>query len=291
MNARRALLIEAAVTPNEEAVIVAAADVLARALTEADGQSWTCEHRFHADAGALAGAGGRSVILMTSLLGWITPLETPWASIERSIRSAYEALCAHGHPVMILTILRHVEPGDDRARAERIRIRIRRLNLLATEISRELGPFVIDLDRVLANLGARRLQTDYQLIGSMARDVAGSAVALCVIANALDDLATVEVQTRARDIIASHVPAGALPQEATGGHLWTVGQGVRRQVAAMTETAQENQIGWVLRQVRRRQISPIEAVKKLFHKIRERGALEGAHRVTAALKRLARSRP
>ena len=69
MNARRALLIEAAVTPNEEAVIVAAADVLARALTEADGQSWTCEHRFHADAGALAGAGGRSVILMTSLLG------------------------------------------------------------------------------------------------------------------------------------------------------------------------------------------------------------------------------
>jgi hypothetical protein len=291
MTTRRVLSIEAAVTPNEEAVIAAAADALAQALTEADGESWTCGRRFHANAGALAGAGERSVILMTSLLGWLTPLEIPWAPMERSIRSTYEALCAHGHPVMILTILRHVEPGDDRARAERIRIRIRRLNLLATEISREFGAFVIDLDRVLANLGARRLQTNYQLAGSMARDVAGKTVALCVIANALDDLATVEVQTRARDIIASHLPVGEPPQATTGRHLWTVGQGVRRQAAAMTETAQDNQIGWVLRQVLRRQISPAEAVKKLFHKIRERGVREGAYRVSAALKRLARSRP
>lgn len=287
----RALTIEAAVTLNEQPVIAEAAESLALALSQADGQSWTCTPHFHRDAAALKQVGDRSVILVTSLLQWLTQLETPWPAIEQSVRSTYAALSMLGQPVMMLTILRHVEPEASRAHAEQIRIRIRRLNLLATELSRELGAFVVDLDRVLADRGARRLQTDYRLGGGLAREVASKALALCIIANTLDDAAPVDVQTRAHEIIAKHLSTGDVPLGATSNHLWTVGQGVRRQTASMTETARANALRWLLQQVLKGQIHPRDALLKVLHKIRESGLRNSAQRFTGAVKRLARSRP
>ena len=67
------------------------------------------------------------------------------------------------------------------------RIRIRRLNLLVTEISRETGLFVIDLDRELADIGANNLKTDYLLAGSLATAVAANCIAKTVISYGLDE--------------------------------------------------------------------------------------------------------
>ena len=85
---------------------------------------------------------------------------------------------------------------DDAAALERIR----RLNLLAAELSHDLDIGVIDFDRQFADIGARTLETSYRLEGGGAREIAAYTVVKTLLASGafedrIDD-ATIE-QARA----------------------------------------------------------------------------------------------
>jgi hypothetical protein len=266
----------AAVTTNERAVVEAAARHLAEALSRAASETWTCACEFAADFDGLVGATPGSVIV-TSLLVPLAQADRPWPDVEKELRRTYAALCETGNSVVICTILRHVDAAGDLERADRIRRRLRQLNLLATELSREYGALVIDVDRLLADIGARRLETDYRLGGKAAADVASKAVALCIVTNALDALAPIEIQDAARAILESYRPSVGLATDQMMTNLLALGRGRRRQrVATVTNDVQENHVGWLVRQVLKGQIGGREALDRVTNAIRRRGARESA---------------
>jgi hypothetical protein len=161
----------AVVTVNERAIVEEAARRLGNALSQATGEIWECHCSFAPDLKTVCGAPSGSVII-TSLGVPLEQLDAPWAEIEQSLRSSYAALGETGEPVMICTIFRHVATTLDPEKADHTLRRLRQFNLLATELSREYGALVIDLDRVLADIGGRRLSTDHRLGGATVVDVA-----------------------------------------------------------------------------------------------------------------------
>ena len=102
--------------------------------------------------------------------------------------------------VFLCTVFRHVPRGapeqlpDGRAATTE---RIRRLNLLAAELSHDTGAGIIDIDRAFAHHGAQALKTDYRLSGAMAAEVAAHAIVWSVLSVGLDDAVAPEVQARA----------------------------------------------------------------------------------------------
>jgi hypothetical protein len=289
MNAARCIPILAVVTTNERAVVEAAAGRLADALSKATGEIWACRCDFATDLSAISGATAGSVVV-TSLCVQLARLDTPWADLEQDLRVSYSALCETGDPIMICTILRHFEGETDREKADHTRRRLRQLNLLATELSREYGALIIDLDRILADIGARRLNTDYRLGGAAAVDVAAKAVAVSIVANALDAFAPVAAQDAARAILESYRPSVATGPEIKPTNLMALGRGRRKQLAStVTDTVQENHVVWLIRQVLSRQIGPSEAFDKLVQAVRRRGARESAALLASGIARLFRS--
>jgi hypothetical protein len=226
-------------------------------------------------------------VVVTSLLVQLAQLDVPWRDVERELRAYYAALGQGGDPILILTILRHVVAENGNEGFDRIRLRLRQLNLLATELSREYGALVIDLDRILADIGARRLETDYRLGGPIAADVASKAVAIGIVANALDNFAAVEAQDAARLVLDNYRPAVALPTEFKPLNMMALGQGRRKQfVSTVTDSVQENHVGWLIRQVLRRQLGVGEAFQKLIQAVRRRGARESATLLLSGIKQL-----
>jgi hypothetical protein len=272
--------IVAMVSMAERAAVDSACGNIARALGEASGTPWKCDCRFVPDHADLQNAGS---ILVTSLVLEVDAPE-PWTDVEQRLRGIYAGLCARGDPIFICTVLRHTGAGEPDA--SRRRIRIRRLNLLAAEISREHGAFVIDIDRRLADVGARRLGTDYRLQGAAAADLAGNAIAMEIILNGLDTHASVDVQDRARAVLAEYKSAIA-PREIRPKNLMSMGQGRRKQiVATIIDTDQEAHVGWLIQQVLRRQITPLEASNKLLQAVRRRGAKESLAVLASGVVRL-----
>ncbi|HYS88019.1 MAG TPA: hypothetical protein VEN78_23920 [Bradyrhizobium sp.] len=282
MNATPPIPIVAMVSMAERAAVDGACGNIVRALGEAGGTPWKCDCRFvpgHAD---LQNAHAGSILVSSLVLEVDAP--EPWTDVEQRLRGIYAGLCARGDPVFICTVLRHTGAGEPDA--SRRRIRIRRLNLLAAEISREHGAFVIDIDRQLADVGARRLGTDYRLQGAAAADLAGNAIAMEIILNGLDTLASVDVQDRARAMLAEYKSAVALP-EIRPNNLMSMGQGRRKQiVTAIIDTDQEAHVGWLIQQVLRRQITPLEASNKLLQAARRRGAKESLAVLASGVVRL-----
>jgi hypothetical protein len=276
----------AAVSDNERAVVELAASHLADALSRTSGQSWRCPCRFESGVDALVGATSGSVVV-TSLLLHLEDIERPWPEVEAELCRSYAALCEAGDPVLICTILRHVDAAVDVERAARIRRRVRKLNLLATEISRQFGALVIDIDRVLADVGARRLETDYALGGSVAAEFASKTMALCIATNALDAFASVKIQDGARAILEGYRLALGLSTDDIMMDLMALGQGRRKQrVATTTDTVQENHVGWLVRQMLKGRIGGREAFGKLAGAVRRRGARESAVLLFSGVSRL-----
>ena len=282
MNATPPIPIVAMVSMAERAAVDDARGHIVRALGEASGAPWTCDCRFVSGHADLQNAHAGSILVTSLVLEVDTP--EPWTDVEQRLRGIYAGLCARGDPVFICTVLRHTGAGEPDA--SRRRIRIRRLNLLAAEISREHGAFVIDIDRQLADVGARRLGTDYRLQGAAAADLAGNAIAMEIILNGLDTLASVDVQDRARAMLADYKSAVALP-EIRPSNLMSMGQGRRKQiVTAIIDTDQEAHVGWLIQQVLRRQITPLEASNKLLQAARRRGAKESLAVLASGVARL-----
>ncbi len=284
----RTIPLLAAVTTHERAVVEAAARHLAAALSQATGESWTCPCRFAPDLEGLAGAASGS-ITVTSLLLSLGDIGKPWPEVEAALRRHCAALAETGDPVMICTILRHVDAAREPDGAEAIRRRLRKLNLLATELSREYGALVIDIDRVLADLGARRLETDYRLGGAVAAEFASQTMALCIATNALDAFAPVKVQDAARAILEGHRPSLGLASDQMMTNLMAMAHGRRRQrVATTTDEVPENHVGWLVHQVLKGRIGGREAFGKLAGTVRRRGLRESAELLVSGVSRMLR---
>jgi len=278
----------AAVTPDERGVVEAAAKDIADALSQAADQTWTCRCDFVPDLTAISETSANCVIV-TSVAVPLAHMDLPWEQVEQQLRASYAVLCQIGVPVMICTALRHVSLEGDATTAARKLRRLRQLNLLATKLSHEYGVIVIDLDRILADIGAHSLNTDYRLRGAEVVGVAGNAIARGIVANALDAFVSVNVQDSACAALEKNRPAiGPAPIAPT--NLMAMGKGRRKQlVSTVTDAVQENHVGWLVRQFLTRQIGPGEAFAKFVQAVRRRGARESAMLLISGLAQLFRS--
>lgn len=287
MKRKSQISIEAFVSEDEREAVQLAADFLARSLSQAAGVPWTCTCGFSTDVETLRQA-GNAAIVVTSFLPELGNVDEPWPQAELRLRTAYAALRTSGIAVFICTILRHVGHGEE-PKTVALRVRIRRLNLLAAEISRETGAYVIDVDRVLANIGARHLQTDYRLKGSAATGVTGHLIALALLNNACDSYVSIEIQESAKSILDSSRPAitrsGCGNAElAVERHLPSIGKGRRKQVfSPAIDVDGGNPVRSILRQIAQGAIGPSEAIRKLGFAVRRRGVRQSAVLIATAL--------
>jgi hypothetical protein len=290
MTATTAISVLAVVTSDERIVVQGAAQHVAGALSEITGESWSCQCEFAHDLPATFGRAANSHVVVTSLGVPLADINLPWGEVEDLLRGSYAALCQIGTPVMICTLLRHVSVDvDSQAAAPTLR-RLRQLNLLATELSREYGAFVIDLDRILGHIGAFHLNTDYRLRGVQASDVAGRAIARGIISNALDGLVPVNVQNAASALLDQRRSGIHSAASLTPTNVVAMGRGRRKQlVSTITDTVQQDHVGWLVGQVLARHIGPGEAIARFFKAIRRRGARESALLLISGLTRLFRS--
>ena len=288
MTEKSHISIAAFVSEGERAAVKSAADQIARALSQAATVPWTCGCVFSPDMESLQRSDDGAIIV-SSFLPELEAKDEPWPQTAERLRKAYAALSQRGSPVFVCTILRHVVSEDEPEIAEALRIRIRRLNLLAAEISHTTGVYVIDLDRDLADIGARRLQTDYRLAGNVAAGMAGHFIALTLMRNGFDASVSYEVQDAATAILSSGRPALPGSDSATPGvtvrkNLAAMGRGRRKQIVSnVIHMVDENNVGWLIRQVRQGAIGPGEAFQRLVSAIRRRGLRESLALVTAGL--------
>lgn len=139
-------------------------------------------------------------IVIASLM---TELDDPHASARAPARWATHlgTLRAHGAPVFLCTIFRHVTGRGSDLRADETLAAIRRLNLLAVELSHAHAAGVIDIDRSMAHFGARTLRSDFRLTGRGAEVVAGHAIAHALLGYGIDALGDPVTQDKARGLL------------------------------------------------------------------------------------------
>jgi hypothetical protein len=286
MSANGSIPIIAVVTSDERRALDRAAKELGDAISQSIGQSWTCKCDFTSDVSSLRHTPADAIVI-TSLGVAMTRLHEAWTDVEQELRKSYAMLSTIGVPVMICTLFRRVGDDGDAKMAGQILRRIRQLNLLATELSQEFGALVIDLDRVLADVGARRLDTDYRLRGTKATEVAGNAIARCIAADALDAFVDVDNQQAVQALLESRRPDSADKPAIVPTNVLAFGPRRNRQLAAtVTDTVQEHHAAWLMRQVLNRQIGPRDALLKLGQAVRRRGARESAALLLAGVTRL-----
>jgi hypothetical protein len=281
------LSIAALVSEGERSAVNLGADHIARALSEAAGAPWAIDVSFASHWDEIPqGSGAR--IIVTSLLTELGACDESWPESAARMRAAYGSLTEGGAPVFICTIFRHVARTDEPKSDTALRLRIRRLNLLAAEISRETRAYVIDVDRVMADIGARSLQTDCRLTGQAAAEVAGHFIALTLVGNALDDVVSFEIQDAAKAILASSRPsiAGIEAKKAAvtlANPLRAVGQGRQQQVVVPTLSTVPRDSGTLIRQVLQGSIKPGAAYRRLVKAVRSHGVRKSAALIAMGL--------
>jgi hypothetical protein len=274
----------ACVTPNERKAIEAGSMLLADALESAGGEGYAFTTSFVDDLVALSG-GDRPSVIIISMLAQIGTLDEPWSEIEGRLRRACAALNDQGRTAMICTILRHVDPAGADTRL--LLRRIRRLNLLATELSREFGALVIDIDRVFANLGAWRLATDYRLGGPAAIDLAARTLALGIVSDALDPFVPFELQAEAHRQLDAHQLPVDNRVDIELARLTSWGAGRRRQtVSIVSGKADSFLAGSLLRRLVGREIGLGDLLGKGRRMVRQRGWRQTARVLFSATVRL-----
>jgi hypothetical protein len=282
------IALHAHVSQTERAAVEAGARNLVAAFAEATQGEALCTPEFVAEADALAQSPSGTIRLL-SLLPELDRLNEPWLDVEQRLQASVARLCASGDPVFICTVLRHAGSDEDADLVYRRRVRIRRLNFLAAELSRQTGAFVIDIDRVVADIGGRNLQADYRLDSPAAAAVAGQAIAFGLTVNGLDALVAFEVQDQMREIIARDRAKPGLTAELVPANVMSLGRGRRKQtVTTVTDNDSGSQVGRLLRQALKREVSAGEAFDKLMQAVRRRGALESSALLASAMLRMVR---
>ena len=197
MSSPSLVTIEAIVHPAERPVLATASRELADYLSRASGIPYSVTLEF---ADALRTQGPpveRRAIRVASLLLEIPGRKEPLSETAARWRGWIATLAERDIvSTFVCTIFRHVAGRTDAAVVERIR----RLNLMAMELSHDTGVNVVDLDRALASVGGRALRTDYRLGGAAAAKVAADAIVSGILKAGLDDFFPLETQERAKEL-------------------------------------------------------------------------------------------
>jgi hypothetical protein len=288
------IILQAVVDDSEQPAVRLAAERLASSLAAAAGYPVTVHCRFVASPDALSESAGDPIVI-SSLLSEVANYGEPWSQVERRLRATYEALSRDKSAVVFLcTVFRHVARSEGAKQVELKRIRIRRLNLLAAEMSRETGAYVIDLDRSLADIGASKLQTDYRLNGQYASEAAAKFIALAVLSAGLDAYISFEIQDAAKEIVAGSQLNLIVPAIATAdivpSNVLKLGAGRRKQVVAtVVDTDKDHHAGWLIHLLLTRQFGIGDALTKLKQSVARRGLRSSAAMVVAAIRQAMRN--
>lgn len=198
MNAAAPIVIEAVVADSERPALAIAGEQLDEALRAATGRAWPIDLRYASSVAAAASAGAPSALIL-SLLPELARAAEPIAEVEARWRAELAVAADKAPSVFLMTIFRHVAramPTNGDADGAELLERIRRLDLLAPELSHDGGVAVLDIDRALAFIGARALETDYRLGGRIAAEVAAHTIVAALLAEALDATLPAEVLAR-----------------------------------------------------------------------------------------------
>lgn len=263
---------------SERPALEAAAALLSKELSAATGAPIAAHCTFSPTIADIETAGNVSTVI-TSLMPELENLAEAWPEAEKRLRAAHHLAAQRTDlKVFVITIFRYV--SEERTeQAERLRVRIARLNLFAAEISRETGCNVIDIDRVLADIGAHGLQTDYRLGGPYAAQAVATNIALTLLSLGLDEYAPYEAQETARAAIATQFLAWknqlAPSHEMIRHDVMSLGRGRSKQrVSLVVDAVQEKRVkrvSWLLNGVLTRQISLPDAFAKLTRVIDQHG--------------------
>ena len=275
------VLLAACISTDEQPALSAALDFLQSGL---ESEKTSVSSSLIDDIEALIQAPVGTVRLV-SLQTELARFETPWFQVEETLRRQFAALAETGDPVLIATVFRLVDRQLDDGHARLTRIR--RLNLLATDLSREFGAFVIDIDRVFADIGGSALKADYRLHSKAAADLAGHTLAVGIATNALDAFLPFEAQERVAALINSRNPVDRSIVDLAPPDLMSMGKGRRRQrVSTVIDTDQESHVGWQMRQVLTGKIGMADAANKLIMAVRRRGAKESLSLLGSGISKL-----
>jgi hypothetical protein len=203
MQSATPVLIEAIVDERERPALIAASEQLGKCLGFASAGAVQTRIAIR-ETIAHIDLCGRPSIVVASLLPEVERTDEPIALTQARWQSDLSALRGRGaEPVFVCTVFRWIartsNPDQPDARLWTME-RIRRLNLLAAELSHDLGVSIIDIDRVFAHFGARTLETDYRLVGAAATEIAAHVIASTILAVGFGDVIPAEVQERARKL-------------------------------------------------------------------------------------------
>jgi hypothetical protein len=285
------VIVKAMVDRSERPAVSQAVAFLESSLSAAAGGPVTVTCEF-ADTLETLNPSGEACVVIASLLPEVANYQQPWAGVADRLSNAVRTLASvEDAPVFLCTVFRHV-PGSDADPQSRL-IRIRRLNLLATELSRETGLFVVDLDRYLADIGGAKIEVDYRLEGPSAAKMVGREMALAIVSAGLDAYVPFEVQDAAKSTLTQTELGLALKAtDALPSNVMALGSGRRKQVVAtVVDTDEEGHVGWLFELLLTGKLSPKEAVAKLSSSIANRGLKASSAMVFGAIWQRLSGRP
>lgn len=197
MTTTAAMRLRAFVAPTEAAAVEDAARRLAKRLAAAGAPAPEVAVELVGSQDALAAATDRAIVIW-SLLPEVEAAVQDWPATQTRLTGVCEMLAGRSdQPLFLCTVVRHAPPELDEAAGVELRTAIRRLDLLAIELSHATGLNVIDLDRAVADIGALNLETDFRLAGPAAAKAAGREIARSILSAGLDDWIAPEIQERA----------------------------------------------------------------------------------------------
>lgn len=211
------LRIEALIGAAERPGLVAGAQQLSEALGRAaGGPAWPVQLAL-SGSDAMVKSDPPPAAIIVSLLPEVAAVREPIAATAARWAARLEALAAIGPPVLVCTVFRHIAPGGDAVAVQALRERIERLNLMAAKLSHALGVGVADLDRAMAHIGGRALQSDYRLAGDFAAEVVGHTIAWSLLSLGLDEAVDPAVQDQAKVLLGSLHEIDALVRRRRAG--------------------------------------------------------------------------
>ena len=137
-------------------------------------------------------------VFIVSLLPELDRAPEPREATETRWRDHLALLQDTGATVFVCTIYRHIGGISDPEQRRSTLERVRRLNLMAVNLSHNLGVGVIDLDRAFAERGADILKTDHRLTGRFAAELTGHTVLSALLSMGLDDVLDAGLQETIR---------------------------------------------------------------------------------------------
>ena len=199
MNSFGRIDIEAVVDEVEHPALVAAAEQLGECLSAASEHRREVRLTFAPSFSAIEGREPTSVVI-ASMFPEVARNESIARTDARWRKQLSSLPAVSAQSVFLCTVFRHVSPNAAKQPSDArpaITERIRRLNLLAADLSHDTGAGIIDIDRAFAHVGARALETDYRLSGAVAAEVAAHTIVWSLLSVGLDDLVAPAIQQRA----------------------------------------------------------------------------------------------